>query len=76
MTHSGDSSPLFESISNDIVTEGYSLCSDALTKSLANLLLQHTTELSEENIQRASIGRAEDHAINYYIRTDNCLDNK
>ena len=49
MTHSGDSSPLFESISNDIVTKGYSIYSDALPKSLANLLLQHITELPEEN---------------------------
>lgn len=61
---------LFESISNDIGTKGYSIQADALPKSLANLLLQHITTLPKENFKRAGVGRADDLTINDLVRTD------
>lgn len=65
----GDSS-LFESISNDIVDKGYSIRPYALPDNLTTLLLKHITELSDEKFKRAGIGRANDHVINDFIRTD------
>lgn len=69
-THSGDDIPLFESISNDIVDKGYSIRPYALPENLTTLLLQHITELPDEHFKRAGIGRAKDHIINDFIRTD------
>lgn len=65
----GDSS-LFESISNDIVDKGYSIRPYALPENLTTLLFTHITELSDEKFKRAGIGRANDHTINDFIRTD------
>lgn len=69
-TYSGDDSSLFESIANDIFDKGYSICPDALPVNLTNLLSQHIIELPSENFKRAGIGRAKDHMINDFIRTD------
>tara|TARA_R110001592_G_C13159288_1_gene748769 strand:+ start:1640 stop:2329 length:690 start_codon:yes stop_codon:yes gene_type:complete len=74
VTYSDDDSSLFESlfelISNDIIEKGYSIRPYALPKNLTNLLLQHIIALPEENFKRAGIGRAKDHVINDFIRTD------
>ncbi len=68
--HSGDNSSLFESISNDIMDKGYSIRPYALPESLTTLLLQHITELPPHNFKQAGIGRAQDHTLNTFIRTD------
>jgi SM-20-related protein len=68
-THFSDDTSLFESISNDIVEKGYSIRPYALPENLTSLLLQHITELPDENFKRAGIGRAKDHIINNFIRT-------
>lgn len=69
-TYSGDDPSLFESISNDLVDKGYSIRPYALPENLTSLLLQHITELPVDNFKRAGIGRAKDHTINHFIRTD------
>jgi SM-20-related protein len=61
---------LFEIISNDIIDKGYSIRPYALPESLTTLLLQHITEMPESNFKRAGIGRAKNHIINDFIRTD------
>ncbi|WP_426359410.1 2OG-Fe(II) oxygenase [Pseudocolwellia sp. HL-MZ19] len=67
---SDDTTSLFESITNDIVDKGYSIRPYALPEHLAQLLLQHVTMLDEEKFKRAGIGRAKDHVVNDFIRTD------
>ncbi|MGV2871850.1 2OG-Fe(II) oxygenase [Colwellia sp. E150_009] len=62
--------PLFELISTDIIEKGYSIRPYALPESLTLLLLQHITTMPETNFKRAGIGRAQDHNINNFIRTD------
>lgn len=61
---------LFELISNDLVSKGYSIRPYALPETLTTLLLQHIAELPDENFKRAGIGRAKDHIVNDFIRTD------
>ena len=61
---------LFELITNDIVDKGYSIRPYALPEDLTALLLKHITELPGENFKRAGIGRAKEHVINDFIRTD------
>ncbi|WP_245825408.1 2OG-Fe(II) oxygenase [Pseudocolwellia agarivorans] len=68
--HSGDTTSLFESITNDIMDKGYSIRPYALPENLAQLLLQHVTVMSDENFKRAGIGRAQDHTVNDFVRTD------
>jgi SM-20-related protein len=70
ITYSGGDSSLFESISNDIVEKGYSIRPYALPEELTHLLLNHIIELPTEKFKRAGIGRAKDHMINDFIRTD------
>ena len=70
MAPSIDNSMLFDSITNDIVDKGYSISHYALPKELTILLLQHITTLPKGNYKRAGIGRAEEHAISDFIRTD------
>lgn len=70
MTHSNNNSALFDSITTDIVDKGYSISHYALPKDLTTLLLQHITQLPKKNYKRAGIGRAKDHAISDFIRTD------
>ncbi|MBA6338857.1 2OG-Fe(II) oxygenase [Colwellia sp. BRX8-7] len=70
MTYSGGDSSLFESISNDIVEKGYSIRPYALPEELTHLLLNYIIELPTEKFKRAGIGRAKDHMINDFIRTD------
>lgn len=70
MTHTSDSTLLFDSISNDIVDKGYSIRPYALPENISALLLQHIDEMPSENFKRAGIGRANDHIINDFIRTD------
>jgi len=65
-----DSTSLFESISNDIVDKGYSIRPYALPENLSSLLLQHIGEMPIEQFKRAGIGRANDHIINDFVRTD------
>ncbi len=62
--------PLFELIANDVIDKGHSIRPYALPENLTTLLLQHITELPDENFKRAGIGRAKDHIINDFIRTD------
>lgn len=69
-TDFSDDTSLFESISNDIVDKGYSIRPYALPENLTSLLLQHVTELPDENFKRAGVGRAKDHTINNFVRTD------
>jgi SM-20-related protein len=70
----GDAPTLFESlfelIANDIVDKGYSIRPHALPENLTGMLLQHITELPDDNFKRAGIGRANEHTINDFIRTD------
>ena len=61
---------LFELIASDIVDKGFSICPYALPENLTSLLLKHITQLPEDNFKRAGIGRAKDHVINDFIRTD------
>ncbi|WP_220470326.1 2OG-Fe(II) oxygenase [Colwellia sp. BRX8-7] len=70
ITYSGGDSSLFESISNDIVEKGYSIRPYALPEELTHLLLNYIIELPTEKFKRAGIGRAKDHMINDFIRTD------
>lgn len=70
MTHIGNESLLFQSISNDICNNGYSIQSHALPKHLSSRLLQQFTELPKNSFERAGIGRGKDHIINDSIRTD------
>lgn len=65
-----DSTTLFESITNDIIDKGYSIRPYALPENLAHLLLQHVSTLSDEEFKQAGIGRAKDHTVNNFIRTD------
>jgi len=62
--------PLFELIANDVIDKGHSIRPYALPENLTSLLLQHITELPKENFKRAGIGRAKEHTINDFIRTD------
>lgn len=68
--YSCENTSLFESISKDIKTKGYSIHPYALPENLAHLLLQHITVLPNSEFKRAGIGRAKDHSINDFIRTD------
>ena len=61
---------LFELIANDVIDKGHSIRPYALPENLTTLLLQHITELPSENFKRAGIGRAKEHTINDFIRTD------
>lgn len=70
MESSNNNASLFESITKDIVDKGYSISHYALPKELTTLLLKHIAVLPKDDFQRAGIGRAEDHAINELIRTD------
>jgi SM-20-related protein len=70
MPSSNENSTLFDSITNDIVDKGYSISHYALPKELTTLLLQHLTTLPKEDYKRAGIGRADNHAISDFIRTD------
>ncbi|WP_223271681.1 2OG-Fe(II) oxygenase [Colwellia hornerae] len=70
ITYSGGDTTLFESISNDIAEKGYSIRPYALPEDLTRLLLNHLIELPTEKFKRAGIGRAKDHMINDFIRTD------
>lgn len=69
-TDCGDDSTLFESISNDIVEKGYSIRPYALPEHLTTLLLQHMSQLPDGDFKRAGVGRAKEHSINNFIRTD------
>ncbi len=70
VTHFDDNTSLFESISNDLVDKGYSIRPYALPENLSSLLLQHVSEIPNENFKRAGIGRAKKHVINSFVRTD------
>lgn len=70
MTCSAENAFLFESISNDILNKGYSICPYALPQNLTTLLLKDITELPTNHFKRAGIGRATDYVINDSIRTD------
>lgn len=69
-TRIGDDAILFEAIANDIVNKGYSINPYALPQDLTSLLLQHITKMPETNFKRAGIGRAKEHIINDFVRTD------
>ena len=69
-TYFDDSTSLFESISNDIVDKGYSIRPYALPENLSSLLLQHIGDMPSQHFKRAGIGRANDHIINDFVRTD------
>lgn len=69
-TYSGGDSSLFESISNDIVDKGYSIRPYALPENLTSLLLQQIADMPSTQFKRAGIGRAKDHNINNFVRTD------
>jgi SM-20-related protein len=69
-TQYGEDTTLFESISNDIIDKGYSICPNALPTALSSLLLQRIIDLPTENFKRAGIGRTKDHMVNDFIRTD------
>jgi SM-20-related protein len=62
--------PLFELISKDIINKGYSICPYALPENLSASILAHITAMPESNFKRAGVGRAKDHNINDFIRTD------
>lgn len=64
------SSSLFELIANDIIDKGFSIRPYALPESLTDMLLQHITQLPDDYFKRAGVGRANDHIINDFIRTD------
>lgn len=64
------SDSLFELITNDIIDKGFSIRPYALPENLTDMLLQHITQLPNEYFKRAGIGRAKDHIINDFIRTD------
>ena len=64
------SEALFELIANDIIDKGFSIRPYALPANLTSLLATHITEMPETNFKRAGIGRAKDHTINDFIRTD------
>ena len=66
----GTDTSLFESISTDISVKGYSIRPYALPEDLANSLLAQLTVLPDEKFKRAGIGRAQDHIVNDFIRTD------
>ncbi len=70
MTHLSNESLLFKSISNDILSKGYSIHPNALPEHLTSLLLQQWIELPKEGFERAGIGRGKDHIIDDFIRTD------
>lgn len=70
MADTNSESLLFESISSDIRSKGYSIHPFALPESLCTLLLQQFTELPKTSFERAGIGRGKDHMINDLIRTD------
>jgi len=69
-TYSGGDSSLFESISNDIIDKGYSIRPYALPENLTTLLLQQISDMPSTQFTRAGIGRAKDHNINDFVRTD------
>jgi len=65
-----DSTTLFSSITQDIIAKGYRVRPYALPENLAYLLLQQVTIMSDKNFKRAGVGRAQDHVVNDFIRTD------
>ena len=69
-TFSGGETSLFESIANDLFDKGYSIRPYALPENLTSLLLHHITDLPAGDFKRAGIGRAKDHTVNDFIRTD------
>lgn len=68
--HFDDSTVLFDAITQDIIDKGYSIRPYALPENLAYLLSKHVSTLPDNKFKRAGIGRAQDHTINDFIRTD------
>lgn len=66
-----DNTPiLFETIADELIEQGYSIRPCALPADLASLLVNCIADLPEDNFKRAGIGRAKDHIINDFVRTD------
>lgn len=61
---------LYSGIANDIADKGYSIQPYALPENLAYSLLEHINKMPTSQFKRAGIGRANDHVINDFVRTD------
>lgn len=70
ISQTGDSSSLFESIANDLASKGFSINPTALPQDLTHSLAQHISTMPDTNFKRAGIGRATEHMVNDFVRTD------
>lgn len=61
---------LFETISDDILTKGYSVNVSGFDMSLASSLLDSFYALPTSNFEHAGLGRSEGHRVNDFVRTD------
>lgn len=61
---------IFEAISKDIYSKGFSIQPNALPPSLSNTLYQHVTHMNDEKFDPAKIGRSQQHMRNHFVRRD------
>ncbi|WP_343987283.1 2OG-Fe(II) oxygenase [Kangiella japonica] len=64
------SESLYETITDDLVRQGYSINPEALPPSLANALYQQVLELNQAEFDTAGIGRQLAHTVDTQVRTD------
>lgn len=64
------SESLYETITDDLVRQGYSINSEALPVSLAKALYQQVQELNQAEFDTAGIGRQRAHTVDSRVRTD------
>lgn len=64
-----DDEILFNRISNDLFSKGYSANINALPIKLANQLYSHVSEMTNESFEQAAIGRDREHTQNSLIRS-------
>lgn len=64
------SESLYETITDDLVRQGYSINPEALPPSLAKALYQQVLELNQAEFDTAGIGRQQAHTVDTRVRTD------
>ncbi|MFT7131071.1 MAG: SM-20-related protein, partial [Gammaproteobacteria bacterium] len=61
---------LFEAISNDIATDGYSVRCNVLGPDLLAGLSSHVQNMDPSSFKKAGVGRKQQHSLNNLVRTD------
>ncbi|MEQ9393937.1 2OG-Fe(II) oxygenase [Haliea sp.] len=61
---------LFRRIVRDLRERGFTVCPDALPRSLTASLQGHLAEMNDARFSRAGVGRQQAHTLNDFVRTD------